>query len=496
MYKMDSPIDFLVDYSVEDVPNVMEVRTEILEPTQSSAYRHTFRIDQSGFLDENTMLLFKPVASAAAAAAGCRLNCWNGALGAIDRVTLQVGDYMLQDINKVGIWAAVNRLYTEAPDKQTKLWAHYLHNCLRFKVLDEAGAVGNALTGSIQVDGAKSGIDYGDAAGGGAAVRNAAITAVAANNLRNAIPLGLIVPALKGVELPLFLFQDYRVNIIVEFNPRSSEFANRIDKINFAAGENMACDDGDITFSEVQLLMDYLIYPSSVQDEFMKRTQQEGGYTMDFMNVVTVEKQLPAAPVNVVSREEHRIGLANSEVHYVQLVKKLTAATDAGQNKVLLGQRSDSVSIESTQWTVNGVDVYPEPYFNPVSHYNGLSYVLGVDYQVPKPLCVMDSTTEYSLLTNVQSGIHGKSKVIGLDLSTGAPGVQGSGRETGQYPIIFKYARKPHGNIDITLDGAGGTKLASADDSAMECDYFCGLTRLVNVRMLPSGGLSVVVSNN
>ncbi len=55
MYKMDSPIDFLVDYTVEDVPNVMEVRTEILEPTQSSAYRHTFRIDQSGFLDENTM---------------------------------------------------------------------------------------------------------------------------------------------------------------------------------------------------------------------------------------------------------------------------------------------------------------------------------------------------------------------------------------------------------------------------------------------------------
>ena len=490
-------MDLLLDYSVDDVPNVMEVRTEILEPTQSSAYRHTFRIDQSGFLDENTMLLFKPVASAAAAAAGCRLNCWNGALGAIDRVTLQVGDYMLQDINKVGIWAAVNRLYTESPDKQTKLWAHYLHNCLRYKVLDEAGSVGNALTGSIQVDGAKSGIDYGAAAdAAGAVVKNAALTAVAANNLRNAIPLGLIIPALKGVELPLFLFQDYRVNIIVEFNPRSSEFANRLDKTNFAGGENLECVDGDITFSEVQLLMDYLIYPSSVQDQFMVKTQQDGGYTMDFMNVVTVEKQMPAGILNVSSRDEHRIGLSNSEVHYIQLVKRLTAPTDAGQNKVLLSQRSDSVSIESTQWNVNGVDVYPEPYFNPVSHYNGLNYVLGVDYQVPKPLCIMDSTTEYSLLTNVESGIHGKSKVIGLDLSTGDPGVQGSGRETGQYPIIFKYGRKPHGDIEITLDTVANTKLASADDSVMECDYFCGLTRLVNVRMLPSGGLSVVVSNN
>ena len=52
-------LDRLTDYSVDmDAENIMDVRTEKLDPIVSSNYRYTFRLDTSSYLDKNTMLLF------------------------------------------------------------------------------------------------------------------------------------------------------------------------------------------------------------------------------------------------------------------------------------------------------------------------------------------------------------------------------------------------------------------------------------------------------
>ena len=49
----------LTDYSTDDAPMAMEIRSDTLEPISSSAKRFVFRLDQSGYLDQNSLLLFK-----------------------------------------------------------------------------------------------------------------------------------------------------------------------------------------------------------------------------------------------------------------------------------------------------------------------------------------------------------------------------------------------------------------------------------------------------
>ena len=105
------------------------MRTELVPPIQSSTYRHTFRLPTTGFLDKNTLLLFKCVAKdGTVSTASPRFNCFNGSLGAIKRVQFQVGDFSIQDLSAVNIWATLNKLYVESPSRQNDYFGHYLHN--------------------------------------------------------------------------------------------------------------------------------------------------------------------------------------------------------------------------------------------------------------------------------------------------------------------------------------------------------------------------------
>ena len=91
----------LTNYEATAPDNVMDVRTEFLEPIHSTGntYKHTFRIDTMGFLDKNTLLCFKPLAKdGTVSAAGVRANCFNGVLGGVKRVRLLFGDFEIQDL--------------------------------------------------------------------------------------------------------------------------------------------------------------------------------------------------------------------------------------------------------------------------------------------------------------------------------------------------------------------------------------------------------------
>jgi hypothetical protein len=63
----------------------------------------------------------------------------------------------------------------------------------------------------------------------------------------------------------------------------------------------------------------------------------------------------------------------------------------------------------------------------------------------------------------------------------------------GNYPIIVKYMRKPH--AQITSNIASNPIIGLDETGTLNVNFFCATTRLVNVRTLPSGGMSVVVSN-
>ena len=168
----------------------------------------------------------------------------------------------------------------------------------------------------------------------------------------------------------------------------------------------------------------------------------------------------------------------------------------AGQfDKVCLGQRSDSISIEEYQFNINGVDAYTEGFVtSPLEAYNNTNYVLGRDLAVPKPLCVADTNTQASLLSPCDFGLLGKYKPICIDLRNGEPSIRGGGRVIGEYPIRHIYSRKPHAEIN-SAQLATAPPMGQDETGTLDVQYFCGVTRLVNVLAMESGGNSVVVSD-
>mgnify|MGYP003657671953 FL=1 len=295
-------ISRLTDYKVDmDAENIMDVRTEKLDPIVSSASRYVFRFDTSAYLDKNTMLLFKPRAKTGEGANNLRLNCFNGGLGAIKSVELRIGDFVVQKIDNVNQWSTLNHVYSQSPEVQDKKLSAYLQNNLKYKVITSQGTPASDNVGVIAVDNDKSGINFGRSdTRVGAAVNNCKLEEAAASNQLVGIPLGMLLPMLNTRDLPLFLFTAYKIHLTIEFNQNSSEFANKIG----APSATLAADDGDVLFSDVNLLVDYLVFPSRVQESVREKTQSAGGYVMDFINVENIQKTLATGTANTEQQSE------------------------------------------------------------------------------------------------------------------------------------------------------------------------------------------------
>lgn len=497
MASMDNDmLSRLTDYSVDDAENIMDVRTEKLDPIVSSAYRYTFRLDTAAYLDKNTMLLFKCKAKdGTVSAANCRLNCFNGGLGAVKDVELQIGDFQVQKVHKVNEWATLNHLYSLTPEVQNKKLSSYLHNGLSYQVLNAQGTPVADNVGVIAPDNNKSGINYGRSdTRVGAAINNHKITDDKSNNQLVGIPLGMLIPMLNTRDLPLFLFTAYKIHLTIEFEPDSSLFVNKLGAgAPGAPSANLAAAEGDILFDDVNLLVDYLVFPSRVQESVREKTQAEGGYMMDFINVENIQKVLPASTANTEQQQEFRINVINQEVHYIQMTKQFQTYAD-NNNKIVLGQRADSVSIEEYQININGVDAFNFGFLhNPVEHYNQMSYVLGRDVQVISPYYVADVNVEASMISPPPQGILGKYKPLGIDMRNGEPTIRGGGRMIGNYPVRWIYKRTPHAQVDSDI--AGTPQIGQADESSCNVNFYVGTTRIVNVKSLPSGGMIVNVSD-
>ncbi len=486
-------MDRLTDYKMDDQPNYFDIRTERLDPIVSSSFRYQFRLDPAAFMDRNSMLLFKVNAKdGTEAAKGLRLNCFNGALGAVKRIELQIGDHTVQRIENVNQWATLNKLYALPVAVQEKLMSHYVKNQLKYTVRSNAGTGPADVTGVIKPDNATSGFNWGQSDDGtGASVVSLELSEDPDANELVGIPLGVLCPMLGDQDFPLFLFQEYKIHLTIDFESDCSKWVNDKSKANLAGGEFLQAEANACTISNVHMLVDYLIFPARVVDSIKAQTQKQGGYNFSFVNVENIQKTISAATANTTQQEDIRLNVVNQEVHYVEMLKQLP---DSKFDKVCLGQRSDSVSIEEYQFNVNGVDVYTEGFvFSPLDTFNNTTYVLGRDLAVPKPLCVADTNTQASMLSPPDMGILGKYKPICLDLRNGNPTIRGGGRVIGEYPIRHIYKRKPHAAITCT-DLENTPAMGQDETGILNVEYFIGVTRVVNVLAMPSGGNNVVVN--
>lgn len=491
----------LFDYSMNLQPAVMDIRSETLEPISSSSKRYVFRLDQAGQLDSNSVLLFKPLLGSAGNANKCRVNSWAGGLLAIKRAIFQVGDYVLNDIQDVGRISSLVDMGGINSSNNSKYNSHYFLNNWHSRILPSGGTGDGTNTeaqhagkGSFAYDRVRSAVNFGapndnDA---GAKINNCIITTDVNGNHQIGIPLGNLFPCLRGQELPLFLFQDYRILITIEFHD-VNKWCVDLDE----ATSVMASANGSV--SDVKLQVDYIIYPSEVQNQLREQTNQQGGLSLSFYDVIKIEKSIPATggASGVQQSVEHRLGFDNKEVHKIYMLKKLTRAVDK-KDRLFMDAKCDGMNQEEYNVNIDGVDVFQEFKHSPSSQYDELSYCLNADFQVPRPVYFNDENTIMSRLADVNGGLLGRNKPLCLDLSNGVGSIVGGGRQIGAYPIIWKYKRRPCANITSGFDDGTPAHNGTGDieedlRGALDVDYFVYCSRTANI-MSSASGTQVMVS--
>lgn len=494
----------LTDYTIDETPMLMDIRSDTLEPisgVQGTSNRFVFRLDQAGYLDANSMLCFKITNPNNDATT--RVNSWNGALGAIKRITFQVGDYIINDVNGADIISTLMNIAHQNPNTRNNYSGWYYGNQLWTDV-KETGANTNTFAselggvGSIFVDPLKSGLNDGNNNNNnaGIAINSYHIKTAEADSKQYGVPLGVILPALRGKTIPLFLFQDYRILITVEFHD-GAEYAHEISQVanvapNLATGANagLACRSNQLRYNDVKLQVDYVIMPSAVQNRDREMTNQQGGYRFDFFDILKVEKQIPAATTNTLQEVEHRIGMDNKEVHKIYMCKQLQNLGAGGvgnkvqQNKWLGRQRIDGMNQEEYNVNIDGVDIFQDFKFSPASQYDESSNCLGGDIKLDRPFYFNDDNTIHTCLSPSVAGILGQYKPLCLDLSNGTGQIVGGGRVIGAYPIIWKYKRKPTGVIANKINSIA---------TSLNVNYYVLVSKTAIITSTPKG-TNVMVS--
>ena len=478
----------LTQYNDVLTPSTSDIRTEYLDPITQNTYKYTFRLDQSGYLDTNSMLIFKLLGTADNNEQ--RVNMWNGALGAIKRVIFQVGDNIINDVQDVYKYSTQVRKEAGEHIKADTASTAY-------------SAADSSRVGAVVLNPTDSGAFLGKADGtGGAFINSHRISTDVDTNPQYGIPLGMLIPALKGQKIPLFLFDKQRILLTFEFNT-SDNFCNNLKTANVAyvgsratpANFSGASSSGTVIPAQVKLVVDYIIVPADTQNAIMAQTQKQGGYQLEFYDVVNIEKNLVGGLQNNAEQSvEHRIGQNNREVHNIIMWKEAPIASRsrdlAGNtgssrgNALMLSQACMGYSKEEFNVNVDGRDEFDHFVYNPVAQYNEISNVVGADLKVERPFYCNDDNTACSQLATIESGILGTFKPLALSLRSGQGGIVGGGRTIGNYPIIFKYKRQAFTPQKVNVADSSG---------AVKCNYFCEVSRVANI-LNTAAGTNVVVS--
>lgn len=444
----------LINYEIQDVPQQSDIRTEEsepLNPATNSTRVFRFKINNTGFLDGTSMITFK-LAKAAGTAGLCRVNLWNGALGAIKSAVLRVGDYEIcntQDLSRI----ATLRHLNEDISVRNNLHGYYLGNALGVMIDSTAGTAnvdgGDAGVGQLRNNVYASGIDWGQIADGtGSSVNSYSMNTDLTLCEKYGIPLYMLFPCLENRQFPLFLFNDYPVILEIEFR-EASEYVNDMSKTG--TGGYVAID-GSINIAEVKLVCDYILPPPDVMNKYQDAVGKNG-YRFEYPKINLVKKSIPSGSVRVEQDCEHRLGQEGKEILSVFQFKKYAKGSDpmAGAvmgNKILLDQKIDGSDMEEYNLEVNGQDIYPDYKFNNASQYNEVNNALGKPLKVPRCMYFTDPNTQAARLTTLSSGFKGVQKPLAVDLRNGNPGIIGSGTPVSKgSPLIFKYRRKPSGAV-------------------------------------------------
>ena len=489
LYTRPKTIEELMDYQVTDRENVMDARSDRLDPITSSTYRYRFRVDSYGYCGRDSVLLFKLTGDEGTDV--LRTNIMSGGLGAISVARLSVGDQIIQETRDFNQVIFSDYLVKLDSDSLSKYHSHFYGLSQDVAVVEDAtealAVASGAHVGQVIV-GEKAGLALGtQGATTAGTVRSHAITQTASNNYQIGIPLHVLFPCLQARQLPLFLFDGAgHIYIDIEF-ATSDVYVNNV-KTRGGATDSQLATSTAVVPSDVFIEMDYLVYPSEVVLKEREMTQKEGGLVLSYYSYKVIEKQLAASAAGVQQVQDFKIGLSDLEVHSIQMIKKLTTATKAefdGRNRSVYPPCliCDGMPEESYNVSVNGVDVFPEFFDLKSTQHDLHDQALAVRMKQPRSVYYSDKNDIASGLTSRHSGLQGIYSPLSLDLRNGLPSVSGGGTPIGSYPITWKYRRTPRASS--SYDSAVGD--VNETDGELDLLFVCKVSTVSKIQSTPEG---------
>lgn len=383
------------------------IRTPV--DTQSAQLnRVTFKVPKIGMLtgDSHINLRFKSTN----ADDSC-LNLVNGALGAIERFRITIGNKVLTDLEKPGMLENVKMYSTKSPTQLNDLERNFLGNNTAFETVKDIGI--------IQIhDNLNARCDIL----GNYYVQNMKITT--ADCKTYAIPLRMLgAQFLETASLPVFLLGSKEMIIEITFADNCNDYA-------FSMGA-LGASDIKVDHPNVELITTHVMLPDDVENEQMMGVRNAPAQYPLIDNYV-IKGVLPAGANGTTAQNLYRLNLQNRELQRLCMVFK---DIQGSNSPLVANQNAAAVGDESIQIKSNGLNLFERPVTNPAVVYQLLNYYNGgmalkVPYQVYNGdrfgMVCMETAgvgSDKGQVRNYISSFH----YLGFDFRNGNNGIFGAG---------------------------------------------------------------------
>ena len=366
--------------------------------------RVTFKVPKIGMLtgDSHINLRFNTNA-----AGKHNLNLWNGAIGAISRVRIMIGNKVFTDLEEPAL-IETEKLYSN--DTATHLVdfeRNFLGNDVRFitdkdgnfQISNESNVIlskqDNATSAKMIIEGNKC-KTYG-------------------------IPLRKLgATFLESQSLPVFLLGSREMILEITFNTNCAEYVTLP-----GSNASMASNAVEVDLQNVELVSTHVMLDEQTESEQIANLRNSPAQ-YPLTDTYTIRGVLPAGTNGDSATNLYRLNIQNREVHRVLLAfKRLKGET----REFTANQVSDGCGDEELQVKVNGLNMFDRPVSNAATIYQLLNYYNGgVSLKVPYQ--VFNGTKYSQADLDFSAGyieFNHSQHYIGLDFKNGNAGIQGSG---------------------------------------------------------------------
>ena len=379
------------------------------DTTSAALNRVTFKVPKTGMLTADSHFNIRFTSTGT----GHNVNLISGALGAVKRMRITMGNKVLTDIERPSLHI-IPHLYSRNTLTQLSDYHKHFIGC-------------NYLLDTQFNDGTNTLNPYGSVGftnAGALYQRQGEIGS--AGSPTYSLPLRLLgADFLNAASMPVFLLQNQEMIIELEFSADARDYV-------FIAGGAASAASTSVDLNNIELVSTHIMLPDEVeQQQIQSLRTQPAQYPL--IDTYLIRGVLPAGtggqigtPATVVRNELYRLNVQNREVHKMLCVFK---PLDGTSNTVFANQRSLACGDENIQLKINGLNYFERPLTNSAIIYQVFKdYLDGMGLKFPVESCNGGSFVSQDQVVSTQFLQALKQQhYVGFDFKNGNQGVFGAG---------------------------------------------------------------------